>query len=63
MKLALLLCLTFFASWGHAQDRRQLEEFESKFLNQKIVINGNFLSTPSPRVDWMDVGTPEQKFL
>lgn len=46
--LLVVVCLS-----ASAQDRVQLKDFRTHFVNQRVVINGNFTSTPSPFLgDW-----------
>jgi hypothetical protein len=46
-KLFVVLALVAFGL-ANAQDRSPLGEFRKTFMNQRIILNQNFTSTPSP---------------
>jgi len=48
MKRIVLLLAVLTTGWINAQDRSPLGEFRKAFLNQRIILNQNFTSTPSP---------------
>ena len=47
MKYILTIMILLTATLSQAQDRVQLKDYRARFIDQRIIINGSFTSTPS----------------